>query len=114
TATQDAVAELTAHLERLRQQRDGATAAVTETKVTLASQEQLCASFRQQQQPLEQRIRELANLGEQRRAEIGIFATRKTQWETEIEESRRQIERLRDERKVVSEQTAALIADREA
>jgi chromosome segregation protein len=114
TATQDAVAELTAHLEGLRQQRDGATAALTETKVTLASQEQLCASFRQQQQPLEQRIRELINLGEQRRNEIGIFATRKTQWEREIEESRRQIERLHHERKVVSDQTAALMADREA
>jgi chromosome segregation protein len=113
-ATQDNVAELTAQLEALRQQRDAATTALTETKVTLASQEQLCASFQQQQQPLEQRIRELAALAEQRRNEIGVFGTRKTQWESEIEESRRQIERLHHERKVVSNQTAALMADKDA
>jgi chromosome segregation protein len=113
-ATQDNVAHLTGQLETLRQQRDAATAALTETKVTLASQEQLCASFRQQQHPLDQRIRELTALGEQRRNEIGVFAARKTQWETEIEESRRQIERLHDERQVVSNQTAALVGEKDA
>lgn len=113
-AAQEGVARLTGELEGLRQQRDAATTALTETKVRLASQEQLCASFRQQQAPLEERIGELAALGEQRRNEIGVFATRKTQWETEIEESRRQIERLHHERKMASNQTAALMADKDA
>jgi len=58
----------------------------------------LCASYRQQQQPLEQRISELVQLASQRRNEIGAFAGRKTQWEAEIEDSQRQIERLRHER----------------
>ncbi|MCI0746355.1 MAG: chromosome segregation protein SMC [Verrucomicrobia subdivision 3 bacterium] len=112
-ATQDKVGALTAALEGLRQQRDVATTALTETKVTLAAQEQLCAALRQQQQPLEQRIRELSDLAAQRRNEIGVFGTRKTQWEAEIEDSRRQIERLQHEREVVSNQTAALISERD-
>jgi chromosome segregation protein len=113
-ATQDTVAALNAHLETLRQQRDAATAALTETKVALAAQEQLYTSFRQQQQPLEQRICELMALAQQRHNEIGGFAARKTQWQAEIEDSRRQIERLHHERKIVSNQVAALIADKDA
>src|SRR6185503_2662323 len=74
------VAELTAQLEGLRQRREAANSALTETKVTLASEEQLCASFRQQQQPLEQRIAELQKMAEQRRQDIGTFAARKEQW----------------------------------
>jgi chromosome segregation protein len=46
----------------LRQQRDAANAALTESKVALAAEEQLGASFRQQQQALEQRIRELTQV----------------------------------------------------
>jgi chromosome segregation protein len=111
--TQDRVTGLTSELESLRQQRDTATTALTETKVALAGQEQLCASFRQQQSPLEQRIRELSALAAQRRNEIGAFATRKTQWETEIDDSRRQIDRLHHERKRVSDHVAALVADKE-
>src|SRR5688572_23516577 len=113
-ATQDTVAALSAHLETLRQQRDAATAALTETKVALAAQEQLYTSFRQQQQPLEQRICELMALAQQRHNEIGGFAARKAQWQAEIEDSRRQIERLHDERKIVSNQVAALMADKDA
>lgn len=112
-STQDNVAAMTAALETLRQQRDAATTALTETKVAVAAQEQLCSSFRQQQQPLEQRIRELTALAQQRHSELGGFAARKTQWEAEIEESRRQIDRLHHERKVVSNQVAALIADKD-
>jgi chromosome segregation protein len=113
-ATQDTVAALTAHLDTLRQQRDAATAALTETKVALAAQEQLYTSFRQQQQPLEQRICELMALAQQRHNEIGGFAARKAQWQAEIEDSRRQIDRLHQERKVVSNQIAALTADKDA
>ncbi|HEX7619201.1 MAG TPA: chromosome segregation protein SMC, partial [Verrucomicrobiae bacterium] len=58
-AGQEQVAALTAELENLRLQRDAAHAALTESKVALAAEEQLLASFRQQQQSLEQRIGEL-------------------------------------------------------
>ena len=51
---QEQVAALTAELENLRQQRDVANAALTESKIALASDEQLAASFRQQQQALTQ------------------------------------------------------------
>src|SRR5208283_3197851 len=69
-AGQEQVAALTAELENLRQQRDAADAALTESKVALASEEQMLASFRQQQQSLEQRIRELTQAVEQRRNEV--------------------------------------------
>ena len=111
---QQQVAELTSGLENLRQQRDAANGALTETKVALATEEQLCASFRQQQQPLEQRIGELTQLAEQRRKDIGIFATRKTQWEAEIVDSRHQTEQLQHEREVVNAQTAELLSHKEA
>jgi len=107
---QNEVADLTAGLEGLRQQREAANADLTETKIALATEEQLSASFRQQQQPLEQRIRELGQLAEQRRAEIGAFASRKSQWETEIAESRRQVQRLQGEREEVNAQAEELAA----
>ena len=110
---QEQVAEKTASLETLRQDRDVANAVLTETKVALATQEQLCVSFRQQQQPLEERIAELGQLAEQRRNEIGAFAGRKVQWESEIEDSRRQIERLRHEREVVNNQAGELLSQKE-
>jgi chromosome segregation protein len=113
-ATQIRVAELSAQLDTLRQQRDITVTALTEAKVAVASQEQLSASFRQQQQPLEQRIRELIELALHRRNEIGAFAARRTQWATEIDDSRRQIERLHEERTVVSNQTAALCSEKDA
>jgi chromosome segregation protein len=113
-ACQENVSELTAHIEQLRLRRDAAMGAVTETKVALATEEQLGASFRQQQQPLEQRIRELATLAEQRHHEIGAFASRKTQYETEIEDSRRRIIDLQNEREQTSARTAELLSQKEA
>jgi chromosome segregation protein len=111
---QQQVTELTSGLENLRQQRDIANGALTETKVALATEEQLCASFRQQQQPLQQRILELTQLAEQRRKDIGIFATRKTQWEAEIEDSRRHIDQLQHERELANAQTAELLSQKDA
>ncbi len=107
---QNEVADLTDGLEALRQQREAANAALTETKIALATEEQLSTSFRQQQPPLEARIRELGQLAEQRRGEIGVFASRKSQWETEIAESRRQAQRLQGEREEVNGQAADLTA----
>jgi chromosome segregation protein len=107
-AGQEKVASLTAELENLRQQRDAANTALTESKVALAGEEQLLASFRQQQQALEQRIRELTQALEQRRGEVSSFVGRKEQAESEILDSRAQVEKLRHEREQVGAQTAEL------
>ncbi|HTD87598.1 MAG TPA: chromosome segregation protein SMC [Candidatus Binatia bacterium] len=111
---QDQVATLTAELEGLRAARETANGYLTETKVSLAAEEQLCTSFRQQQQPLQQRIGELVYLADQRRQEIGAFAQRKVQWETEIDESRRLVEKLQHEREFVNARTAESQGQRDA
>ncbi len=108
-ACQKQVANFTASLENFRQQRDSATAALTENKVALATEEQLSASFRQQQQALEQRVRELGQVIEQRRAEAASFVSRKAQAESEIQESRGQMERLAHDREQVNAQVAELL-----
>ena len=108
------VAELTAGLENLRHQRDAANTTLTETKVSLATEEQLVASFAKQKFPLEQRLRELAQLIQQRRGECSTFLTKKQQFEAEIAESRRQIERLDHDRGLVGAQTAELSNQKEA
>src|SRR5208282_5737990 len=113
-AGQEQVAALTSELENLRSQRDAAHAALTESKVSLAAEEQLLASFRQQQQSLEQRIRELTQVIEQRRSECSTFVTRKEQAESEIQDSRSQIERLTHEREQVNTQLAELIGRKDA
>ncbi len=107
---QSQVTELTALLETLRQQRDTANTTLTETKVALATDEQLCASFQSQQKPLEQRITELGRLAEQRRNEIRSFIERKGQAELEINDSRQKIEALRERREQVSVQVTDLLA----
>ena len=113
-AGQEQVAALTSELEHLRQQRDAAHAALTESKVALAAEEQLLASFRQQQQSLEQRIRELSQVIEQRRSECSAFVSRKEQAESEVQDSRGQIERLTHEREQASTQLAELLSQKQA
>jgi chromosome segregation protein len=113
-AGQEKVAALAAELEDLRQQRDGANAALTESKVAFAAEEQLSASFRQQQQALEQRIRELTQVIEQRRNECSALVTRQEQAKSEIQDSRNQIERLSQEREQVGTQTAELLSQKQA
>jgi chromosome segregation protein len=113
-AGQEAVVALTAELENLRAQRDEANAALTESKVALASDEQLASSFRQQVSALEQRIRELSQVVEQRKRECFSFVSRQEQAQTEIQDSRAQIERLRHEREQVSAATAELIGQKNA
>ena len=108
------VAALTAELEDLRQQRDSANMALTESRVAFAAEEQLSASFRQQQQALEQRIRELSQVIEQRRGECSAFVTRKEQAESEIQDSRSRIERLSHEREQVNAQAAELLSQKQA
>ncbi len=113
-ALQVQVVEMTASVETMRQARETANASLTETKVAFAAEEQLCASFRQQQQPLEQRIRELAHVAEQRRSELGSFANRKAHWQNEIEESRRHIGRVQHERELANAYTAELQGQRDS
>ena len=112
-AGQERVAALTTELENLRQQRDGANTALTESKVASAAEEQLSASFRQQQQALDLRIRELSQVIEQRRGECSAFIARKEQAETEIQDSRGQIDRLSHEREQVNVQTAELLSQKQ-
>src|ERR1019366_5658253 len=64
------VDELTVRLECLLQQRDTANAGLTDSRVGLAAEEQMCASFQQQRQSLDQRVRELTQVIEQRRGEL--------------------------------------------
>jgi chromosome segregation protein len=111
-AAQENVAALTNELENLRQQRDTANAALTESKIALASDEQLAASFRQQQQSLAQRIRELAQVIEQRKGECSSFISRKEQAESEILESRGKIETIAHQREQVNAQAAELLAQK--
>ncbi|HTR41832.1 MAG TPA: chromosome segregation protein SMC [Pseudomonadales bacterium] len=113
-AEQGRVSEYTSNLENLRLQRDAANTALTESKIALAAEEQLLASFRQQGQALEQRIRELTQIVEQRRGEISGVVSRKEQAESEIQDSRGQIERLAHDREQVSAQTAELMGQKDS
>jgi chromosome segregation protein len=108
-AGQEQVVTLTAELEYLREARDAANAAMTESKVALASDEQLASSFRQQRTALEQRIRELTQVVQQRKSECSSFVSRQEQAASEIQDSRAQIERLAHERSQVSAQAAELV-----
>ena len=113
-ACQARVAELTAQLESLRQQRDAANTGLTESKVGLATEAQMCASFQHQRQALGQRAHELAQIIGQRRSEISSFIGRKEQAESEIQDSRRKIDALQHEREQVNAQTAEFVGQKQA
>jgi chromosome segregation protein len=70
----------------------------------------MLASLRQQAQSLEQRVRELNQVIEERQSEIASFLARQAQAQSEITDSRRQIERLSHEREQVNAQAAELFA----
>ncbi len=114
TTTQEEIVTLTQTVEQLREEREHANISLTETKVELASDEQLCNSLRQQKQPLEQRIRELEQLITVRNEEIGGFGNRKGQYETEIEECRRASITLHQERETVNVQAAELLGEKQS
>ena len=111
---QEKLNDLNAGLESLRQQRDTANTALTEIKIALATEEQLADSFSKQKLPLEQRIRELSQLVEQRRGEIASFVARRSQAESEIEESRGLMGRLQHEREQASVEAAGSMAQRDS
>ncbi len=112
-AQQEQVAALTTELEKLRGRRDWANAGLTESKIALAAEEQLGASFRQQKGALEQRLQELAQGLEQWRAECSSFVGRREQAGAEIQESRVLIERLRHDREQLNAQTAEQLAHKQ-
>ncbi|MBK9138877.1 MAG: chromosome segregation protein SMC [Verrucomicrobia bacterium] len=114
TALQQRVNELNAGIEQMRQQRDAANAEVTEARVALATEEQLCASFRAQQGPLEHRLRELTQLAAQRRTEIAGLDQRQQQAESEIAEARQRMESLTHERDQQGVRTQQLAAQRDS
>jgi chromosome segregation protein len=108
------LSEWSASLENLRQQREAANGSLTETKVALATEEQLCASFASQKRPLEQRLAELGNLVEQRRRDIQSFLERNGQAEAENRASRGQkIEGLRHQREQVNGHIAGIAGAKE-
>jgi chromosome segregation protein len=107
------VAEGNKSLEDLRQQRETANGSLTETKVTLASEEQLSNSLRQQVQSQEQRIGELTHLVDVRRQEIETIVERRDQLQTEIQESQTRMESLRHERELINAGTASLVGQKQ-
>ncbi len=113
-ALQQQTAELNRAIDASRAQRDGANTALTETKVGLATQEQVSSSFRQQQHTLEQRLRELEQLLAARRQEVASFVTKREQFLAEIEQARQRIEALRHEREQVNTQLADLEQEKES
>lgn len=107
------VQEFNVGLEGLRQERDAATASLNETKVALATDEQVCSSFRHQERALQQRLVEVSNLLQQRRHEVESFVTRREQAQAEIADSHNKIEALTHEREQVNTQLAALQGEKE-
>jgi chromosome segregation protein len=105
---QEEITEINAALESARERREQSTTALTESRVSFASEEQICASFRQQQQALEQRLGELLQLVAQRRGEVSSFLERKAKAEEEITASRAQVEALRQDREQVARQCEEL------
>jgi chromosome segregation protein len=111
---QSQVVELTARLESLRQQRDTANAGLTDSRVALAAEEQMFASFQQRRQGLDQRLRELTQVIDQRRGELSSFVGRKERAESEIQESQGLIEKLQHDREQVNVETAELAGQKQS
>jgi chromosome segregation protein len=103
----------TADIESLQQQRETANAALTESRVAVATGEQVADSLARQRAPLQERIRELEQRVAQRRTEIAACINRKGQAESEIAESRQRIQSLSHQRDQLSSQTANLAAQRD-
>jgi chromosome segregation ATPase len=91
-ARQQQVAEGGQRLEALRHEREAANTALTESRVALATAEQLLSAARQQLQGLQNRITELTQAIDQRRAELSSFVARREQAQAQIQESEARIE----------------------
>lgn len=113
-ALQERSKDINSGLENLRQRRDAAHAELTETKVALAAEEQLCASLRQQEESLQNRLKELIQLVAQQRADAADFVQRRIQCESAIDDSRRKIEALQRERAGSDARLAELQSEKQA
>jgi chromosome segregation protein len=108
------VLAFTTELESLRHQRDEANTGLTESKVALASDEQVCTSCRQQAGALERRSEELEQVITQRQSELGGFSGKKEQAESEIQASRAQIATLQHAREQINGQAAELLGAKQS
>jgi len=111
---QEKISEGNANLEALRSERDAANNSLTETKVAFASGEQLNSSYRQQEKSLDQRIRELSHMVEQRRLEVNSLIERRTQFQEEIQSLQQKIESLHHQREQVNARNAELLSQKQA
>ncbi len=109
---QQQVRDGTSDVDALRQQRDVANTTLTETKVALATDQQVSASFRQQESGLQHRLRELDHLLNQRRTEVSSFVVRKAQFEAEIVDSRSRIESLTHDHLQLNTQLTELVVQK--
>ncbi|MSU64200.1 MAG: chromosome segregation protein SMC [Pedosphaera sp.] len=112
-ALQRQLAELTSGLDELRQQREAANAALTETKVSLAAEEQLCASFRQQHGALQHRLRELGQSLLHLRQQTASFINRREQHIAESADSQAAIDSLQHDRDQINGRLAELAGRKE-
>ena len=103
------VGELNAGLDDLRQRREVAGAGVTESRVGLATEEQMLSAFQQQQRGLEQRLREISQVIVQRRNDISQASQRRQVAELEIQQSQARIDKTRHEREQLNEQMALVL-----
>jgi chromosome segregation protein len=111
---QEHLQQLNGSLENFRARREAANASLTETKISVATEEQLVASFQNQQKPLEQRILELQHVAGQRKGEITSCLNRKAQAESEIAESHQKIAALHHDREQVNNQITGLLDQKES
>lgn len=107
-ALQQQINEWTAALEQFRQTREAGQLSLTETKVALATEDQVCSSFRQQQGTLQHRLRELEQLLAARKSEVSSFVTRREQLQGEVESCRQRIAALRLDHEQAGQQVEAL------
>ncbi|MEK9862817.1 MAG: hypothetical protein VW804_06630, partial [Verrucomicrobiota bacterium] len=83
-----------ASLESLREEREQAQAALSESKIVLASEQQSLLALKRQQEPLDQRIQEIIQVLAQRRTEITSCQERTEQSQSQIITSQSALERL--------------------
>lgn len=107
-ASQKAAA-FSAAIEELRKKMESSNGSVTEARVMLASEEQLFAGYCRQKEPLQLRIKELAQFIQSRKNEISQILERRQEMRLEIDNSRQIIEKLSHERQQVNSEITRLV-----
>jgi len=104
--------EISSTIERLRESRETANEALTMAKIELSNAEQRESALLERRQPIEARLEELRNTIGRAQQTLNDCSNRKAQYESEDEESRLEISRLRHEREEVSQDAATLVDHR--